>query len=201
MDPLSVALLLYVAAVGLATIDLFVPSGGMLVVLAAVGAIGSVLFGFRSSTTAGMSMLTLVMGSIPVFLWLAVQIWPHTPIGKRIILKTPPAQPAQSPVTQDPLLPLIGHVLLAETPLLPTGQLRLGHHRLNAVAESGFIEAGQRVKIMAVRERNLVVRLTDEPLTSTSGAAESVAAADSELPPEKYLELPAEQLGLDSLDN
>ncbi|MEZ6076434.1 MAG: hypothetical protein R3C56_12480 [Pirellulaceae bacterium] len=83
------ALLLYIAAIALAMVDLFVPSGGMLLVLATLAALAAVLFGFRSGNTVGMGMLTLVVATIPVFVFLAIKIWPHTPLGRRIILKLP----------------------------------------------------------------------------------------------------------------
>ncbi len=56
MDPLYLALLLYIAALALATVDLFVPSGGMWVVLATLAALACVLFGFRSGNSIGMGM-------------------------------------------------------------------------------------------------------------------------------------------------
>lgn len=202
MDPHYLALLLYVAAVALAVVDLFVPSGGLLLILSAVGGVAAVLFGFRSGTGMGMGMLTLVIASIPTFVLLAIKVWPHTPIGRRIILPLPrSASPAETN-TGDSLGNLVGRVMRAETTFLPTGQLRIGHRRFNALAESGFIEAGSHVKVIAVRERNLIVRVTTEPLTHTSPrpagheAAEDAAAEQSSL-----LERPAEELGLDSLDN
>jgi hypothetical protein len=103
-------------------------------------------------------------------------------------------------VNPDPLQEFVGRVMLAETPFLPTGQLRVGHRRLNAVAESGFIEAGEHVQVIAIRERNLVVRITQEPLSlTTNSSTPSQSVEDSAT--KNYLDLPAEELGLDSLDN
>ncbi len=206
MDPLYLALLLYIAALALATVDLFVPSGGMLVVLATLAALACVLFGFRSGNSIGMGMLTLVIATIPTFVFLAIKIWPHTPLGQRIILKLPTAKPAGAGVAVEPLQELVGCVLLAETAFLPTGQLRIGHRRFNAVAESSFIEAGSHVRVLSVRERNLVVRATDEPLTvraapTTHEAALREPADESSHDGTSLLNRPAEELGLDSLEN
>ncbi len=84
MQPLAIAILLYFVAIVLAMLDLYVPSAGMLVLLSFLAAVGSVMFGFQSGTTAGMTMLTLVAGSIPVLALVAFQIWPHTPIGNAL---------------------------------------------------------------------------------------------------------------------
>lgn len=206
MDPLYLALLLYLAATALAVVDLFVPSGGMLLLLATLAAVAAVLFGFRSGHSVGMGMLTLVIATIPSFVFLAIKIWPHTPLGRRIILKLPTSEPSGAGVAAEPLQELVGCVLLAETAFLPTGQLRVGHRRFNAMAESGFIEAGSHVRVLSVHERNLIVRATDEPLT-VRAAAPPRESASRELDGEKIedgsslLDRPAEELGLDSLEN
>ncbi len=203
MDPFYMALLLYFAAAALAVVDLFVPSGGLLVIMAAVGGIGAVLFGFRSGTNAGMGMLTLVIASIPVFAVVAIKIWPHTPMGKRIILKLPAAPSSEATSAADSLQALVGQVLRAETAFLPTGQIRVGHRRFNAVAESGLIEAGGHVKVVAVRERNLIVRATTAPLSkSTAPPGQQIHTAEQTTEDGgSLLDRPAEELGLDSLDN
>jgi membrane-bound ClpP family serine protease len=195
------AILIYIAALVLAVVDLFVPSAGMLIILAALGGVASVLLGFRSGNTAGMAMLTLVMATIPVFGYLALKIWPHTPIGRRVILKPPLSATAdQTAAEVEPLHAYIGHVMLAETAFLPTGHLRVGHRRLNAVAESGIIEAGEHVQIVALRERNLVVRVTQEPLSRLSTTVTPGQSAEDPTI-KNYLDLPADELGLESLDN
>ena len=205
MDPLYLALLLYIAAFALAIVDLFVPSGGMLLVLATLAALAAVLFGFRSGNTVGMGMLTLVVATIPVFVFLAIKIWPHTPLGRRIILKLPSSKSTAAGVEADPLQELVGCVLLAETAFLPTGQLRVGHRRFNAMAESGFIEAGSHVRVLSVHERNLIVRATDEPLTVRAAAPHETASRELDSQNSEdgasLLDRPAEELGLDSLEN
>ncbi len=202
MDPFYVALLLYFGALVLAVLDLLLPTGGILLVLAVLAALGSVLMGFRSSTAMGMSMLTLVSASVPALMYAFIRVWPMTPIGRRVILGLPKEQKNEADNDRDlPLGAHVGQVLVAEYPIMPTGQLRIGHRRYNAVVEGGIVEAGQRIKIVAVRERNLVVRLSNEPLTKPLGMPTSTAA-DTSAPPqdENLLDLPADELGLDSIE-
>ena len=202
MDPFFIAIILFMAAILLAGIDIFVPSGGLLLVLAVAAAVGSILFGVRSSVTLGMTMLTLVAASIPIGAFLAIKIWPHTPIGKMVILR-PPEQQANSAAEGNELGDWLGKVVKADADLMPAGQLKIGYRRLNAVAESGFIDAGQRVKVVAIRERSLVVRATSEPLTplavETPGRVQKPATDEQGVEP-NLLDLPAEELGLDSID-
>lgn len=215
MDPLFLAWLLYLAAVALAMVDVFVPSGGLLLVLSLLAALAAVLFGFRSGHSMGMIMLTVVIASVPIFVFVAIKVWPYTPLGRLIILKPPVAEPVVANQEDSLLHALVGHVLLAEAPFLPSGQLRVGYRRFNALAESGYIEAGSHVRVMAVRERNLIVRATDEPLTdlvsiaglaavwpSSTADVQKRAEEDSDGPSGgSLLDRPAEELGLDSLEN
>lgn len=217
MDPLFLALLLYLAAVALAMVDIFVPSGGMLLVLSLLAALAAVLFGFRSSHAIGMGVLTLVIGSIPIFVFVAIKVWPHTPLGRLIILKPPVAEPVAANQEDHLLQELVGHVMLAEAAFLPSGQVRVGYRRFNALAESGFIEAGSHVRVLAVHERNLIVRATEDPLTDlttlltlTTATAQQTSASDGQglagQDDDSYyggslLDRPAEELGLDSLES
>lgn len=217
MDPLFLAWLLYLAAVVLAMVDVFVPSGGLLLVLSLLAALAAILFGFRSSHWLGMLMLTVVIASVPTFVFVAIKVWPHTPLGRLIILKPPVAEVATATaIEQDSLLhALVGHVLLAEAPFLPSGQLRVGYQRFNALAESGFIEAGSHVRVLAVRQRNLIVRATADPLTDVASLAglstvrpSSNVEGQERVGEDHYgasggslLDRPAEELGLDSLES
>lgn len=202
MDPFYLALLLYVAALVLAFVDLFVPSGGLLIILASLTALACVLFGFRSSYGMGLVMLAVVLASVPAFAVLAIKIWPLTPIGRRIILHTPTRASRELESGEESVKdPLIGAVLLAETPLLPTGHIKVGHKRYNAISRSGVIEAGQHVKVLAVHERNYLVQPTNEPCTDLRASVASPAAAEPrEYSQEELLDLPADELGLESLE-
>ncbi|QDV25655.1 NfeD family protein [Aureliella helgolandensis] len=211
MPPLYLAIFLCFGAFALALLDIFVPSGGLLLVLAGLAALASILFGFQAGMYGGMLMLTLVATAVPLFVVLAIRIWPHTPIGRRVILKLPELANKKvgywAPAPQEAL---VGCVFVAESELLPSGQVRVGHRHYNAIAESGIIETGQHFKIIAYRERNLIARLTSEPvtpvaelpaeltgLTPTHNARPLAQPAPS---PESLLDRPAEELGLDSLD-
>lgn len=199
MDPFVIAIILYMAALALAFIDIFIPSGGMLIILSVVAAFAAILFGFQSSMSGGMTMLTLVAATVPAFAYVAIKIWPHTPIGKRMILH-PPRQAAES--KQDETSPqheLVGTVVLIESALMPSGQVKIGHRRWNAVMENGVAEAGQVVKVVGIRERNLIVRLSNEPLTALR--PKKIALEEESPTAASLLELPADQLGLDSIED
>ena len=207
MDPLVISVILFVVALILFAIDVFVPTGAILIFCSAITAIISVYFGFRSGTNAGLIMLLIVFATIPVLVWTFLRVWPNTPIGRRVLLNPQQASTSQD---NDELREFVGKVVVNRWPLIPMGQVQIGHRRYNAKSSDGkTIDANQRVKVIDVSERILVVCATVEPLSDTSsrmlptandaratGAPASNAAQPSN---ESLLETPAEQLGLESL--
>lgn len=200
MDPLIIALLCFVVAAILAAVDLFVPSGGVLALSSFLAATISVYFGFRSSSTAGMMMLTVLLIAIPIFMVIALRVWPHTPIGRRIILRAPQTVQAPQTATIDPLVELIGQIGVAQNSLLPSGHVRINHRNYNALCESGVIEAGQQVEVIAVRQRNLIVVPSSVPSREAAARASAQAASPPHKLGESLLDLPPEDLGLDTLE-
>lgn len=201
MDPLIIAIGLYFVAILLAVIDIFVPSGGILLVLSAIAAVGAIVFGFRIGATTGLLVSVVVMATIPTFVYSAIKFWPHTPIGRRILLAPPESLDTTA---QDRLASFVGLVVVAPWPIAPMGQVKIGYQRFNAKSfGSKLIDAGQRVKIVDVHEGILVVEQTHEPLSeSTISPRFSDPALDSNQEPsdKELLQMPAKQLGLSDLD-
>jgi membrane-bound ClpP family serine protease len=197
VDPLILAIVLYLVALLLLAIDIFVPTGGILLVCGAICAVMAIYFGFRSGTNAGLTMLLIVLATIPALFYAFLKVWPHTPIGRRVLL-----EPKKQSETRrnDELRALIGTVVINRWPLIPTGQIQIGHRRYNAMSSDGkTIEIKARVKVVHIYERMLVVSETTEPLTdqnSSSIKPNSNLNAESADP----LQISAEQIGLKGLE-
>jgi len=85
----------------------------------------------------------------------SIKYFPRTRPGRKMILsETQTGVRAQSPQAND----WIGREGVAHTPLRPAGAALIDGQRLDVVAESGVIESGSRIKIIAVNENRLVVR-------------------------------------------
>jgi membrane-bound serine protease (ClpP class) len=201
MDPLLIAILCFLLAVGLAAADLLLPSGGALALTSLLSAVASVYIAFRSGHTAGAMMLMLILVAIPVFLVAALRVWPHTPIGRMIILRTPAEREASvhAAAEAEPLLQLVGQVGITQNSLLPSGHVRIDHHNYNALCDCGVIEAGQIVEVVAIRQRNLVVVPTTVPIPARPRTSHAVESKVPRLG-ESLLDRPPEDLGLDSLE-
>ena len=96
MDPFywSISLL----GVGLLVIflELFIPSAGLLGLIAGTCLLSGVIIGFMDSTQTGLIELLALLLILPVLFATMVKIWPHTPLGKRILI---------GPMAEDDVVP------------------------------------------------------------------------------------------------
>lgn len=154
---------LFAVAFILFLFEIFLPTGGLLGVLVAGFSIAGVVSFFRASTVWGLSSVAFLLVMTPIAIGFAFRVWPHTPIGKRLILgslDTDDAEPR--PLVPDPMEEirhaLLGAVGVAMTDLRPVGTVRIEGERIEVLAEGGMIEAGQKVRITAVEGNQIKVR-------------------------------------------
>src|SRR5262245_36205215 len=92
MEPWIWSIVLVAMGIGIVAVEVFIPSGGLLGVLAALCFIGGIGVAFLDSVQTGFIMLGVTSLAIPIVIGIAIQWWPHTPIGRRILIQ-PPAHP------------------------------------------------------------------------------------------------------------
>jgi membrane-bound ClpP family serine protease len=152
---LVVALLLFLA-------EAFIPSGGLIGMLA-VGFVGVSLYLAFTTTTLGWLFLLVTVVLLPLTFALAVHLWPRTPLAKYLFLK-PPEPEEVVPDGQSLLLEhLVGRFGRALTVMRPTGLVDFDGRRLEGMSEEGMIPAGALVRAVQARGGRLVVRLADVP--------------------------------------
>lgn len=161
-DLLMWGLLLIGAGVVLLLTDMFVPSGGILSILAGVCAIAGIVLLFKHDTTWGLagSLAVLVLGPMAVAFML--KVWPHTPMG-RAILGTPSEEEVQKQQVaaeheRDQWLALVGKEALVLTELRPIGVVEIDGKRYDALCETTFVGSGQKVRVTSVESRQVKVR-------------------------------------------
>jgi len=81
------ALLLLIAGLCAVALELFIPSAGIIGIIAATLIVAGIVVGFAESLSTGALMLMIAVVALPVLLTVMFKIWPHTPLGKRILLK------------------------------------------------------------------------------------------------------------------
>jgi membrane-bound ClpP family serine protease len=171
MNDLIWPILFLVAGLLLLIAEVFVPSGGLIGILA-ISCLGISLWkAFAHSTTLGLEFLLMLMILMPLALMLAAHLWPRTPLAKRILLRPPTPEDVEPSHSPDRLDHLIGQFGRALTPLRPSGMVDFDGRRLDALSEEGLIAAGSLVRAVQVRTGQLVVRLAPEPAPSLNEAS------------------------------
>ncbi len=167
VDPWIWAVCLIILGLGLAVLEVFFPSAGILGFLSACAILGGILLGFQQGATTGMVILLASIFGLPITLVLALKYWPHTAMGRRVLL-TAPTREDVMPVDpqRERARSMIGQVAEAKCPMLPAGAIALDGRTIDAVSEGMPIEAGQRVRIVEVRGNRVVVRPVDEEAPS-----------------------------------
>ncbi len=152
MSPTLLIILLFVTGVLLLLGELLLPTQGVLGVLGA----GAILWGigraFFVNQWLGLGLLVATLLATPFAITAAVNLWPRTPIGRRLILG-----PVDEDVVQPPRVGL-GQTGVVVTPLRPVGVCEFGGERHEARADVGEIDAGANVRVASIDGGRIVVR-------------------------------------------
>jgi membrane-bound serine protease (ClpP class) len=87
--------------------------------------------------------------------YITIRYGPETRAGQKMILHQD--QTAQHAVAE-PAAALVGQRGTAHTILRPSGTALIGDKRLDVIAESGIIERGSAIEVVAVRGANIIVK-------------------------------------------
>jgi membrane-bound serine protease (ClpP class) len=171
-------------------LEVFIPSGGIISILAAVSFLASIFFAFQPGPTTGLTTglvftaTTLLV--VPALVALAFKYWPRTPMGRAFLGELPTEDEV---VPDDPRRDLIGRIGIARTKMLPSGAVEIDGQMIDAVTQGQPIEPGTYVVVAEVRANRVVVR----------------PAAKDQRPthqnPNDLLSRPIEELGIDSLED
>ena len=171
--PLYYTFALFVLCYFLVLAEFLVPSGGVIGAAAVIAAAASIVIAFTHSLAAGGSMIGLYALTTPLVFFLLVRLWPKTAIGRRILNRQPGELAPRSgpPATQrgTPLRDLVGKVAVANTDLLPSGQVAVAGEKVAAVSAGMPIDAGTQVIVTAVAGKRLRVRPAEAEELSGEG--------------------------------
>lgn len=190
MDPIYWSTLFLLLGLLLMLLELFVPSGGilgLLSVLAITSAIGGAFYQRGLETGLIFVLITVVL--VPLILITAFKYWPHSPMGRRVLLGVP---------TEDEVLPrteqsrtlkaLVGKVGVAKSLMLPSGAISIEGLTIDALSDGPAIEPGSYVRVIEVRGNRIIVSQTDQ----AAGGSPPDDATPSDI-----LNQPLDSLGLD----
>ena len=155
---LLLAVILYFACAALIIAEVFVPSGGIISVFALACLIGGVAIFFQHSGMAGWIGVGIAVVMIPTVLIIAYKIFPNTKFGKSVTLTPPEREQGDAIPDTAELKDLLGTEGLVLTPLRPVGMCDFSGRRLECVAEGGYVDKGNKVKVINVESTQLTVR-------------------------------------------
>jgi len=182
------AILLLAIGIILLIAEVFIPSGGIISVLATLALVGSLVCAWQAwwhsspwnfwAFVAGMALL------LPATVVVAFYIWPSTPIGKRAILEGPAPHEVASFVEQEEKhRQMVGKVGDTVTALNPAGIVRIEGQRVHCQSEGMILDPGTRVRVISARANSVIVRQIDpnSPEAKAAVSTDRLPPADQPL--------------------
>src|SRR5271165_4295403 len=160
-------ILLLALGLGLAFLEIFFPTAGILAFFSGSALLGAILLGFHAGTTIGLTVTTTTVIGVPTLIALGFRWWPHTYFGKQVLLDAPRAEDVLPDEAQRRQLKgLIGRIGRAKCRMLPSGVVSIDGQSLDAMSEGMVIEAGQTVRVIKIESNRLVVRAVEGEVPS-----------------------------------
>jgi membrane-bound serine protease (ClpP class) len=156
------AVLLYLVSAALIVAEVFIPSGGIISIFAFISMVGGVAIFFQYSTFIGVMGIIIALIMIPTVLIIAYKIFPKTSFGNSVTLTPPNRQQGDAIPDTDKIKELLGRTAMVISPLRPVGMCDFDGQRVECVAESGYIEENEKVKVIKVEGTQLTVRITEQ---------------------------------------
>ncbi len=150
-------------AILLLILEAFIPSGGVIAMVAGVCAVAGVVLMFRVSMSWGLIGLLMVAVLGPIAFFAALNLLPQTPMGRALL-----GTPTEEEIEQKELAEheaeteraaLKGRDAVAVTDLRPVGEIKIDGKRFEASSQTGLIEAGATVRIVSVDGGRIRVRV------------------------------------------
>ena len=161
-----IVLILFIAAVMLIYLELFLP-GGVFGVLGLIAFAASIFLGFYYYQAAGFWILIGELFAASVFLLVVLKRFPRSYAGKLLILKRNLDHKSGFTGT-DSFKQHMGKEGMSLTHLRPAGIAKIDSIRLDVVSDGTYIEKGARVQVVEVEGNRIVVREV-KPATQEMG--------------------------------
>lgn len=185
MDYSYIAVFLAILGLGLVVAEIFIPSGGMIMIGSIVCFAASVWCGWEAWGETPLYFWTYI-GSLVMLLPLAVvgafYVLPRTEFGRRIFLEAPSLEKVTPYGDEEAYLTqLIGQRGKTLSMLNPGGLVLVNHERMHCEGQGLMIDADTDVEVVGVRGNRLVVRVPSE---APSGIENVDSVVDSSSPAE-----------------
>jgi membrane-bound serine protease (ClpP class) len=159
---LGIAIILFIA-------ELFVPSGGLIAVIGGLSVVASLIAFYTYDINTGLIATGTYMVLGPIMAWFAFKLWVSSPLAKQMILggivsedreEAKQIADAQQRERLDHWQHLVGKTGVTLSVLRPVGVVRINGERIDAIAETGSIEADTPIIVVSATDNQLKVRRT-----------------------------------------
>ncbi|MDJ0973208.1 MAG: NfeD family protein [Planctomycetota bacterium] len=152
---IGTAVILVLVAVGFTIAEVFFPSLGAFALMAGTCILIADIMAFEHSQAVGWTFVAVEIVLVPLTVWGAFKVLPHTSIGNRMVLSGPETDLSTGAPT---LEHLIGQRGEAVTDLRPAGTVQFETDRMSVVSLGGMLERGTDVVVVAVEGTEVRVR-------------------------------------------
>jgi membrane-bound ClpP family serine protease len=163
MSILAWPLLLLASGLILLVAEVFIPSGGLIGMLAVGCLVVSLWQAFHQSFDLGVKFLLADSLLLPLAFAAGVYLWPKTPLARRVSLRPPGPDDIEGSHASQRLDHLVGQFGRTLTPMRPSGLVDFDGRRLDGISEEGFLAAGALIRAVRVRGGQLIVRAAPDP--------------------------------------
>ena len=156
------AVILLIIGLILVLLEVLLPSGGMISVLASVAIIAAAVLGFQHSAAGGAVILVVTFVCIPVLVAFGLKVFPQTAVGRRMLLIPTKSQAeagvdAPAGVSDIDYSSLVGKAGNTVTPLRPSGIAEINGQRYSVVASGEMIDKDVEIVVLRVEGNSVVV--------------------------------------------
>ncbi len=142
-------------------VEVFVPAMGLIGIAGGITIVAAVVLAFvEHGAGAGMMALITAAVAVPSAFALLFRVFPHSIVGKRLILKTMLGPSSESRLGDSiaALDTLVGEEGVALTDLRPSGTAMIGNRRMSVVTGGEYIAKGTTLHVTKEEGSRVVVR-------------------------------------------
>jgi len=152
---MTTIILLFGAGIALLVAEVFIPSMGLLGMLAALSFLASIGLAFYEDPSTGAMLLTMTAVSVPLILTFGIKLFPKTPLGKKLTAQGFSFEDGRGIDKRDE--GLAGKLGVVEATLRPAGIARIEGRRVDVVSRGESIESGTAIFVVEVSGNRVVV--------------------------------------------
>ena len=155
MSAIVWAVILIAGGIGIILLEMFIPSGGILGLFAALSIVSGVVVAFMAGLNYGAIALVAVAVIVPVVVTMMLKWWPETALGKMILIPDPDRDLEGEP---NPHAHLVGRHGVVRKQMMPNGQIMVDDRTYDSVSQGTLIEEETSIVVVTADGNRILVR-------------------------------------------